>query len=368
MAIYDGRLTVRRYTIRTETSPPSGEELHTLLVERLGEFAFRGLISHDEQAIGWVRPDNPLETDFADDLNVWQIGPWVRFVMRIDKRTVPPKILAAHLNRAAKEWCDEHGRERCPAAVRRELRDEIKQELIGRQTPKIKLVETAWNTDTNIVLCSTLSVGVNDEFRKLFFRTFGLRLESQMPSTWIDREHLGEALNLACADTPGPHFLLWLWWVIRSAPQHLDDLSISDAWVDDHVRLEAGDGKTAAVLDGEDAVATAEAYAALRAGKLPTSLKLGMQIGERPYDYELTLKAPMLDVTSAALSVAPDPDEGEPGTFLLRMHAYAELHNRVRSLFCRWARIRLDSTRWASHSGQMRIWMAHGAATATPVP
>ena len=33
MAIYDGRLTVRRYTIRTETAPPpSGEELHTLLV------------------------------------------------------------------------------------------------------------------------------------------------------------------------------------------------------------------------------------------------------------------------------------------------------------------------------------------------
>ena len=89
MSLAEGRLTCRRYKIANPEALPQGREaLHQLLLDRLDEYKIREQWPDPDATtrMGWARPDDPFSTDFAADLNTWQIDRWRLFVLRIDTR------------------------------------------------------------------------------------------------------------------------------------------------------------------------------------------------------------------------------------------------------------------------------------------
>ena len=81
---------------------------------------------------GWCLPDNFLDCDFHVDLDRWNHGDFLRFQHRLEEPAVNQKLVAAHLDRQVRDWCREHGRPRCPRAVKDDMRERIEETLAAR--------------------------------------------------------------------------------------------------------------------------------------------------------------------------------------------------------------------------------------------
>jgi len=185
MGILKGALSVRRYKV--EGNPP--EQFRDYIKEGLLAQAFHEPASktHKEEVSGWVQVQNLLETNF-EDYNSWLFEPYVLFSLRIDKKTVPATLLKAHVDLACKLWAENKGQPKCPAGVKREIKDQKELEMLKLTLPRVRTMEVCWNFDKGVVLFHSHSESANDHFRKLFHRTFGLELHAEQPAEWLDED------------------------------------------------------------------------------------------------------------------------------------------------------------------------------------
>lgn len=178
MGITSGALTARRY--RVAGTVPDG--FRDSYADKLRTYAFREKRdpAAGDESEGWVEYNNLLDTTF-EDLNCWLLDRYALFSLRIDKKVVPAKLFKAHLDKRVEAWCREHQRERCPAAVRGELKDLLMFELMQRTLPRVQVHEICWNVVDGWLLFHNLSDRANERFIKLFFETFGLHLHPVVP-------------------------------------------------------------------------------------------------------------------------------------------------------------------------------------------
>jgi len=128
----------------------------------------------EETSIGWVTPADPTGDSFAiEDLD-GGIGTWLRF--RIDKKSMPMKWLQIHRDAAEKA----RGK-KLSAKERRELKEDLMDQLLPRVLPTITLVDALLFHDRKTVLLFATSKSAKEAFAKLFFETFTVQLETADP-------------------------------------------------------------------------------------------------------------------------------------------------------------------------------------------
>ncbi len=178
MGIFSGALTVRRYRVVGQLPDGFREDF----AEALRANAFREPRdpARSQETQGWVEVHNLLDTSF-DDINRWLYDRYLVFALRIDKKVLPAKLFKAHLDKRVRQWCEEHVRARCPTAIRGEIREQLEAELLARSLPRAQVYEACWNLDEGWLAFHNLSDGINEHFRKLFFRTFGMTLLTAAP-------------------------------------------------------------------------------------------------------------------------------------------------------------------------------------------
>lgn len=171
MGILTGALSVRRYRVDGEL-PDDWRESFRDGLNASGFQENRSRTSKEERH-GWVQYHNLLDTTF-DDTTKWMYNHYLLFSMRVDKKTLPARLFRAHLDKRVQGWCEENKRERCPAAVKTELKEALELEMLAQTLPRVAVHEACWNTNEGWVLFHNGSDLVNDSFRKLFMRTFGM--------------------------------------------------------------------------------------------------------------------------------------------------------------------------------------------------
>jgi len=198
MGIVSGSMTVSRF--RVVGKLPEG--WRDLLRDRLEEFSFREPAQGmgKEEVEGWVQVHNLLETSFVD-FNRWLYQDVALFALRVDKKRLPAKLFRATLDQRCAAWAAEREVERCPSAIRQELKEQLETEWLKRTLPSVSVTEVAWDTGRNEVLLHSLSESVADRFRKRFFRTFGLKTVPVSPLEWLAAKKQVDAL-LATAPSP----------------------------------------------------------------------------------------------------------------------------------------------------------------------
>lgn len=191
MPVLSGAITVRRYRVAGQVP----DDFRTTYVEALAQHAWReprewvpGL-----EAVGWCQVHNLLDTEFTD-LNRWLYNEYVVLAMRVDKKSLPAKLVKAHLDKRVAAWCEEHQRPKAPAKVKAEIKEQLEHEMLLRTLPRVATYELCWNLVDGSVLFHNTSDRVNDSFRKLFRHTFGLPL---LP--WSPLDFLTEQPDLAHA-------------------------------------------------------------------------------------------------------------------------------------------------------------------------
>jgi recombination associated protein RdgC len=191
MALMKGAMTTRRY--RVHGALPEG--WRERFRDRLNAMAFREppTSTGKEEIEGWVQVHNLLDTSF-DDFNQWLYNSFAVFSLRVDKKSLPGKLLRATVDKKCREWAEERGLEKVPTAKKREIKEALEAEWLSRMLPRVALTEVVWNLDEGYVLIDSLSDSVGDRFRKRFHRTFGLELQPFSPLDHFDDDTVRDAL------------------------------------------------------------------------------------------------------------------------------------------------------------------------------
>ncbi len=192
MGLLSGAVTARRFRVVGEGAGPRRKDD---LRDQLQDGAFREPVGRvgKEEIEGWVLVQNLLDTSF-EDFNRWHFDPYVVFALRVDKKSLPPKLLKATLEKRCEAWCREKGTERCPASVKKELQENLEDEWLTRTLPRVAVTEIVWNVAAGQVLVGALSDGVSERVRKRFHRSFGLELQPWSPLDGIADARLAESL------------------------------------------------------------------------------------------------------------------------------------------------------------------------------
>src|SRR5690606_11876257 len=99
MPLIAGSVTCRRY--RVPESPPDGYlQPFARSIARNGFRPIDDAAGMTESA-GWVNPRNPLDTNLNP--SEWHIAPYVLLGYRLDKKSVPSRILRARVELAVRE-------------------------------------------------------------------------------------------------------------------------------------------------------------------------------------------------------------------------------------------------------------------------
>ncbi|MBI4575091.1 MAG: recombination-associated protein RdgC [Planctomycetes bacterium] len=189
------RYTVRRFRVRGEPPEPEGAEF----LKALHEHRFQPLGKGDgeEESAGWITAQHIYDTDFTAEKLLW--GRYVRFALRMDRRRVPPKVLAAEVEVELAAWREANDRAQVPYTRRREIRQQVKDRLMASWPPQSASYEITWNPRTQRLYFHGTSDAAAEELARRFRRTFALELE------WL---HPFALAHLQCEDVQSENRLL----------------------------------------------------------------------------------------------------------------------------------------------------------------
>ena len=144
---------------------------------------------------GFSRADAPLEPPDFTDASTFFLTPYVSFAYREDVKKVPAARLKAAVNAAARAWCAEHMRERCPKQVKLEIKDRIEADMLPRVTPSSRVVLCVLNVAEGYLVASTQSEPRLEGIRKLMHRSMGLDVRVESPDDSLTVEVLEALAN-----------------------------------------------------------------------------------------------------------------------------------------------------------------------------
>ena len=392
MPLFKGSLTVTRFRVRSGTIPDTNPFPWEDIENAISENAFQPAASMTSVEVrsGWSDIFDPLSTDFTRR-DAWAFNNYVALGVRVEQKKVPGKLFTATLRRRISAWCREHQRERCPATVREEIREGLREEMLRHVLPTLKHHEVLWSMNEGHVLVLGTSVDLLDRVRKLIPRTFAT-ITPDGPLEWLPASQARALLDIGAtsfqadaSDTtpdslardhedddvleeeetllPPPvlaDFLTWLWYVTEENDGRVDigDKSVQ-IWVDERlVFRDTGETSSSVSICTSDPSRAREAKIALLSGRVPKEMRLEIRIEDRSYN--ATLHGHDLALSTAKLPGLVKG--GDPAEILYeRMFLYEELHWVLTALFRQFSELRTSSAWWNTAVPAMRAWVKEGS-------
>ncbi len=173
MPLLKGAMGARRYRVLLASDPPDRDRY----LELLNEHAFREPDSKAKagENQGWVSLHNLCITEFTHEDSYY--NQYLCFALRMDKKAIPARLLKALLDLRVTHWLQEMNRERVPAAVKRELKEQLELELLPRQLPSVGAHDVCWDLANDVVWFFNNGNKANEVFRTLFAQTFNLETQ-----------------------------------------------------------------------------------------------------------------------------------------------------------------------------------------------
>jgi hypothetical protein len=143
-----------------------------------------------EKAVGWTSFEKPYQPDFSG--STYTYGSYLVFGLRIDKKTIPSKMVKKHFMIESARRLAESGRQ----YLSRNEKQTIKDHVIDRLNLKIpatpNVYDIIWNYEDSVLWFFSNLKAANEELETLFLRSFDLTLIRVIPYT---AAHLASGLT-----------------------------------------------------------------------------------------------------------------------------------------------------------------------------
>jgi hypothetical protein len=335
MGFFSGRVTFLRFQVHGRSPRQFGpQHLEKLATHVIGR---QRIVSADGIEVGWTAGEDILDTDFDLAKNI--VNDTLHFALRIDTQKLPSDLLQAYYRQELKALAagnpSGHPSGRQKREARDSARERLEQEAADGRFLRRKAYPVLWDVQANELLVGTKASTALERLHGLFQETFGagfelvgagrrayLLAELREQTRGVDDARatvfvpnftytdLAWVLDETSRDFLGNEFLLWLWFVseVEGDTLKLADDSEVTLMLARNLVLECPRGQTGReTIHSEGPSRLPEAKRAVQAGKLPR--QVGLTLVRHDRQYELTLAAETLGVTSAKLPESEADEE-----------------------------------------------------------
>ena len=134
-----------------------------------------------EKAVGWTSFSQPFAAKFEGSSFV--IGAYLIFSLRIDKKSIPPKVIKKHIAMEMAKRLAESGRAYLTKEEKNLVKDHVMDVLSLRIPSTPNIYDLIWNLEEGWLWFFSNMKNANEELETLFIKSFKLSLIRLFPYT-----------------------------------------------------------------------------------------------------------------------------------------------------------------------------------------
>ncbi len=139
-----------------------------------------------EVSAGWTPFESPYKPDF--DKFGFTFGTYFLFNLRIDKKSIPVKLIKKHIVLETEKRLKKSGRSFISKNEKSEIKDFVIDNLT-RIIPSVpNIYEVLWNYEENSLLLFTTQKAANELFETIFLKSFDLKAIRLFPYTMVEKK------------------------------------------------------------------------------------------------------------------------------------------------------------------------------------
>ncbi len=140
---------------------------------------------YDEISAGWTPFESPYKADFEKFSFIY--GTYFLFSLRIDKKSIPAKLIQKHMALEIEKKKEETGRQFLSKNEKAEIKEFVLDILIHK-TPAIpNLYDILWSYEENRLYLFSTQKAANELFETLFFKSFNHKPIRIFPYTVVEK-------------------------------------------------------------------------------------------------------------------------------------------------------------------------------------
>jgi len=181
MRLLSSSVSITRYKVKGEIQGP----LVKTVMEGLNKNSIVEIDNEPmEKTAGWASFDNPYLPDFETSSCV--IGTHFVFSLRIDKKSIPSKIIKKYYTIEIAKKLAESGREHLSRNEKKDIREHVTNALILRIPATPNIYDIIWNYEESSLWFFSNQKAANEELETLFSKSFRLSLIRLFPYTMAE--------------------------------------------------------------------------------------------------------------------------------------------------------------------------------------
>jgi len=181
MGILSSAVSITRYRVEGKIEGPVIEIVSKGLkkntIQEIDEEA-------ESKAAGWTSFENPFHPNF--DGSSFVFGNLFVFALRIDRKSIPAKLLKKHLTLETSKRLAKTGRKFLSKDEKQALKDKVINDLVIRIPSTPNIYDLIWNYEASSLWFYSNLRSANEEIETLFRRSFNIGLLRLFPYTAAD--------------------------------------------------------------------------------------------------------------------------------------------------------------------------------------
>ncbi|MBU4258331.1 MAG: recombination-associated protein RdgC [Desulfobacteraceae bacterium] len=181
MSILSSSVSVTRYIVKGKLEKPVLEKIYNGLTQN----SIKDIDDdHPEKIVGWTSFENPYVPDFEGSSFV--IGSYMVFSMRLDRKSIPSKVIQKHYAIEMARQLKESGRKYLSRNEKKSIKDHVIDVLSLRIPATPNIYDLIWNVEESWLWFFSNLKAANEELETLFLKSFNLSLIRLFPYTTAD--------------------------------------------------------------------------------------------------------------------------------------------------------------------------------------
>ncbi len=181
MGLLSSRISATRYKVKGRLDG----SVHETVYQSLKQRSIPNIEDDGSEAIvGWTSFENPYSPDFEGYSFVF--GAYMVFAMRIDKKSIPPKLVRKDCALEVAKRLADTGRRHLSANEKKAIKEHVVLTLSRRIPATPNVYDLVWDyKEASVWFFSNLK-SANEALETLFIKSFGMQLIRLFPYTTAD--------------------------------------------------------------------------------------------------------------------------------------------------------------------------------------